>query len=268
MRFGVSNSYLQCRHCFSLKFVLLDRLGRRKEDGITPHSHLSGGGTEDLHCSGGPNRKANTILSVSWDFVKSLPSIFLCPAINMPHATVLCFIFGQLGFKTTYPKVCGSSQTCSFCCCSKALQHCNMLISVPEKQSQTCASARILCRNDKNLWPGYPSSVYTSVSCYWMATQYCLVGLLFLERQNTLFQMYSRRGNILSPCNPKDPHTTVHFVILYAQLALPLSLSTADLVLQKGLPPILSSTDLSLPIHISKPCICHIPSLQLCRLFS
>lgn len=51
---------------------------------------------------------------------------------------------------------------------------------------------------------GYLHSACASVPCWWMIAHWHLQGL-FLE--STLFQMCSRRGNILSQCDPGDCYT-------------------------------------------------------------
>ena len=91
-----------------------------------------------------------------------------------------------------------------------------------------------------------------------------LVSLLSLERQNTLFQMYSRKGNNLSQCDPGDPQTMAYCVNpmhLTLSLSLPLSLT---LPWEKGSVP-LGHHGFSLPqtSYHSKPHICHMLSLQL-----
>lgn len=48
-----------------------------------------------------------------------------------------------------------------------------------------------------------PTFLHAFVPCQWKAIYWCLQGLLYLQEQYTLFQVYSRKGNDPSQCNSR-----------------------------------------------------------------
>ena len=190
----------------------------------------------------------------------------LCLAISTPSPTViLCFISGWwLGFKTTNSNVSSSAQTALFLW-KRVLQCCTQNLFVPEKQLHTCVSARSLCLSTVKNCDWVICPLPTSVSCCWVAALYHLEQLLSLKRQNTLFQMHSKKGNVLSQCDPEDLHTIAPCLNPAVSPTLSLFLT---FVHEKGFHPFVVLQFFSCWIHVSEPGICHILSLQLCRLFS
>ena len=130
-------------------------------------------------------------------------------------------------------------------------------LSVPEKQLHACMSAQKKAATRLSVVRRHLCPLLLN------GGSIPLRGFLSLERQNTLFQMHSRKGNILFPSDPEYPHTTEPCSNPSCH-----SPSNPDSVLGKGFGP-LHSTAAFLPLNsLSEAHICHVLSLQLCRLFS
>lgn len=100
-----------------------------------------------------------------------------------------------------------------------------------------------------------------------LATQHLLGGSFVFGKANSpLSNIPWGRGN-LSQCNPEDPCTTESFTNPLQTHSPPLSPLFPTALHEKGPLPSAAPLLSSLPISSSKPCFCHVPSLQLCRLF-
>lgn len=125
-----------------------------------------------------------------------------------------------------------------------------------------------ILKHSKQLWAGQLLSACASVPRCWMVTQYLPGGLLFLERANALFQMYSRKLNTLSLWNSGDSHTTEpslnpkHCSLFHS---LPLALTSLS---EKDSNPSAVLQLFFLPVLIPEIRICHISPLKMGRLFS
>lgn len=90
-------------------------------------------------------------------------------------------------------------------------------------------------KHSKKLWPCYLPSEFASVSGS-AAIHLCPVGLLSLERQNTVFQMYCRKGCILSHATQCIPILQCPVQTLCVAFSLTFSLSPWPLC-KKDIPP-------------------------------
>lgn len=75
-----------------------------------------------------------------------------------------------------------------------------------------CRCLESMVKHSKKLWPGYLPSAHTSVLWCWEITQWHSAGLLSLEWQYTLLQMYFKKEHLLFQSDPGNPHTTASFM--------------------------------------------------------
>lgn len=171
---------------------------------------FSGRGTHFCHSSRSPHRKAHSLPSC-------VPGFCHIPALNlneMPNTTILLlFISGmQLGFKTLNLKGPSKVQilpSSSF----PALYLVSFCHRKAVKWLHMCLAS--MMKHNKKSVTGL------SALCMPLFSQWHPPGPLFVERQYTLFQMYCRKGNVLSYCGPGHLHTMVCTVHSWAS-ALPL----------------------------------------------
>ena len=157
-----------------------------------------------------PSQKSEQSPLLPWLSSDPCPQLVCTQAIGTPDTIILlCFISGhQLGFKTPNLKELSKAQTCF----PPPLDSLNALCLAPFCPRKAVAwlgrCLESMMKHSEKLRPSYlPSFPFC-----WMATQWHQVSLLSLERQYTLFQMYSRKGCIPSQCNSGYPHTLVTYL--------------------------------------------------------
>ena len=131
----------------------------------------------------------------------------------------------------------------------------------PKSSCWVCTGwLKSIVAHSKKLLQGYLPSVHTSVP----PDEHCSMAPswpLFLKRQNVIFQIYP----IISP-SVTQGISSPQLIVQSLPAALSCSLPLPDFAPQKGSLPFQAAWLSSPPVHCSALPICHVLSLQLCRL--
>lgn len=178
---------------------------------------------EALHCRLSQKSKQSPFqcLRLSWD---PCPQSVCVLAINTPTAAVLLyFISGQwLGLKTSDPEGPGKALTTPLPPTCREPHRASLGTMLSQKSSYT--PVQVPGMKHKKLLPSYLSSGHL---CPLLFNSHSKTpGRPFvLEEAIYPFQMYFRKGSVLSQCDPGDPHTTASWMNPTCSLFLTLSLS-------------------------------------------